>query len=164
MPIHVKMDDPAYGGHEIGKRTLNLIIQWLRRSPIARESEWADVSPLLKYISGAVAPRLKAPKGPYQASYSKIRKNDVHDNHVCHLLGNDNQSFLGPGKCFNGCSIVLYYRNHIIVFSSSHVPKGRDCPMLILAEVCNVSWKTFDSREKQGSGFSCKNQLPGNII
>ena len=33
-----------------------------------RESEWADVSPLLKYISGAVAPRLKAPKGPYQAS------------------------------------------------------------------------------------------------
>ena len=33
-----------------------------------RESEWADVSPLLKYISGAVAPCLKAPKGPYQAS------------------------------------------------------------------------------------------------
>ena len=36
-----------------------------------RESEWADVSPLLKYISGAVAPRLKAPKGLYQASFSK---------------------------------------------------------------------------------------------
>ena len=32
--IHVKMGDPAYGGHAIGKRTLNLIIQWLRRSPI----------------------------------------------------------------------------------------------------------------------------------
>ena len=34
MPIHVKMGDPAYGGHAIGKRTLNLIIHWLRRSPI----------------------------------------------------------------------------------------------------------------------------------
>ena len=34
-----------------------------------RESEWADVSPLLKYFSGAVAPLLKAPKGPYQASF-----------------------------------------------------------------------------------------------
>ena len=34
MPIHVKMGDPAYGGYAIGKRTLNLIIQWLRRSPI----------------------------------------------------------------------------------------------------------------------------------
>ena len=39
-----------------------------------RESEWADVSPLLKYISGAVAPRLKAPKGPYQASWNKVLK------------------------------------------------------------------------------------------
>ena len=39
-----------------------------------RESEWADVSPLLKYISGAVAPRLKAPKGPYQASWVKHTK------------------------------------------------------------------------------------------
>ena len=28
-----------------------------------RESEWADVSPLLKYISGAVVPRLKARRG-----------------------------------------------------------------------------------------------------
>ena len=34
IPIHVKMGDPAYGGHAIGKRTLNLIIHWLRRSPI----------------------------------------------------------------------------------------------------------------------------------
>ena len=34
-----------------------------------RHSKWADVSPLLKYISGSVAPRLKAPKGPYQASF-----------------------------------------------------------------------------------------------
>ena len=33
-PIHVKMGDPAYGGHAIRKRTLNFIIQWLRRSPI----------------------------------------------------------------------------------------------------------------------------------
>ena len=39
-----------------------------------RHSKWADVSPLLKYISGAVAPRLKAPKGPYQASYSKANR------------------------------------------------------------------------------------------
>ena len=38
-----------------------------------RESEWADVSPLLKYISGAVAPRLKAPKGPYQASIVNLQ-------------------------------------------------------------------------------------------
>ena len=37
-----------------------------------RESEWADVSPLMKYISGAVAPCLKAPKGPCQASYNKL--------------------------------------------------------------------------------------------
>ena len=29
-----------------------------------RKNKWADVSPLLKYVSGAVAPRLKAPKGP----------------------------------------------------------------------------------------------------
>ena len=43
-----------------------------------RESEWADVSPLLKYISGAVAPRLKAPKGPYQASWIKL----------CHVMWN----------------------------------------------------------------------------
>ena len=61
----VKMGDPAYGGHAIGNRTLNLIIQWLRRSPIGICCKWADISPLLKYISGAVAPRLKAPKGPY---------------------------------------------------------------------------------------------------
>ena len=33
-----------------------------------RQSKWADISPLLKYISGAVAPRPKAPKGPYYAS------------------------------------------------------------------------------------------------
>ena len=36
MSKYVKMGDPAYGGHAIGKRTLNLIIQWLRRSPIGR--------------------------------------------------------------------------------------------------------------------------------
>ena len=34
--IHVKMGDPAYGGHANGKRTLNFIIEWLRRSPIDR--------------------------------------------------------------------------------------------------------------------------------
>ena len=31
-----KMDDPAYGGHAIGKRPLNLIFHLLRRSPIGR--------------------------------------------------------------------------------------------------------------------------------
>ena len=36
MPIHVKLGDTAYGVHAIGKKTLILIIQWLRRSPIGR--------------------------------------------------------------------------------------------------------------------------------
>ena len=45
-----------------------------------RESEWADISPLLKYISGAVAPRLKAPSGPYQASLIKIQEIGRQDN------------------------------------------------------------------------------------
>ena len=38
-----------------------------------RQSKWADVSPLLKYFSGAVAPHRKAPSGPYSASLIKIR-------------------------------------------------------------------------------------------
>ena len=58
--LNVKMGIPAYGGHAIGKRMAP-------KEPY-RHSKWADVSPLLKYISDAVAPRLYAPKGPYQAS------------------------------------------------------------------------------------------------
>ena len=38
-PIHLKIHEPAYGGHAIGKRTLNLIIQWLKRSPIGKVNE-----------------------------------------------------------------------------------------------------------------------------
>ena len=59
-----------------------------------RHSKWADVSPLLKYISGAVAPRLKAPKGPYQASIYSDDSLMLCEN-VCpffkadHLLRND---------------------------------------------------------------------------
>ena len=36
-----------------------------------RQSKWADVSLLLKYISGAVAPRLKAPSGPLGEYFAK---------------------------------------------------------------------------------------------
>ena len=32
-------------------------LSWLRKRPIG-QNEWADVSPLLKNISGAVAPRV----------------------------------------------------------------------------------------------------------
>ena len=72
MPIHVKMGDPAYGGHAICKRKNTQLNHSMAPKEPYRESEWADVSPLLKYISGAVAPRLKAPKGPYQASYIEL--------------------------------------------------------------------------------------------
>ena len=36
MSKNVKMGDPAYGGHAIGKITRNSIIHLLRRSPIGR--------------------------------------------------------------------------------------------------------------------------------
>ena len=59
------MGDPAYGGHAIGKRTLNFIIQ----EPY-RQSEWADVSPLMKYISEASFEliQLLSPKGAFLIS------------------------------------------------------------------------------------------------
>ena len=68
-PIHGKMSDPAYGGHAIGKRTLNLIIQWLWRSPIGK----VNGRTLVRYWNTSVAPRLKAPKGPFQASTIYLR-------------------------------------------------------------------------------------------
>ena len=57
------MGDPAYGGHALCKSKLNFY-SMAPKEPY-RQSKWAEVSLLLKYISGAVAPRLKAPKGPY---------------------------------------------------------------------------------------------------
>ena len=50
-PIHGKMGDPTYGGHAIGKRTLNLIIQWLRRSPIGK----VNGRTLVRYWNTSVA-------------------------------------------------------------------------------------------------------------
>ena len=51
-------------GHAIGIRKLNFNHSLALKEPF-RLSKWADVSPLLKYISGAVAPRVWAAKRPF---------------------------------------------------------------------------------------------------
>ena len=64
-----------------------------------RHSKWADVSPLLKYISGAVAPRLKAPKGPYQASCNNaLKPSATFKNKCCNNWGWTVHSILGKEK------------------------------------------------------------------
>ena len=94
-PIHVKIGDPTYGGQAIGKRTLNLIRYSRAPKEPHRQSKWADVSPLLKYISGAVAPRLKDPKGPHRRVYSKT-KNAYHASaYLSYLFDMKKQFFVG---------------------------------------------------------------------
>ena len=51
MSKNVKMGDPAYGGHAIGKRARNSIIHLLRRSPIGR----VNGRTLVRYWNTSVA-------------------------------------------------------------------------------------------------------------
>ena len=65
MPIHVKIGDLTHGGRSWNWQKNTQLNNSLAPKEPYSQSEWAEVSPLLKYFSGAVAPRLKAPKGPY---------------------------------------------------------------------------------------------------
>ena len=53
------MGDPAYGGHALCKSKLNFY-SMAPKEPY-RQSKWADVSLLLKYISGASPKGLEGP-------------------------------------------------------------------------------------------------------